>query len=92
MAGAIESALRELTTADVEVAVTELDIVGAAPEEYKTVVEACYHVPKCVGVTIWGVRDQDSWQANTSPLLFDNGYNAKPAYWAIADYLKGLKK
>jgi len=92
MAGAIESSLRELTTADVEVAVTELDIRGADPEEYKTVVEACYHVPKCVGVTLWGVRDPDSWQADTTPLLFDAEYNAKPAYGAIVDYLKGLKK
>lgn len=92
MAGAIESSLNELVKAGVEVAVTELDIKGAAPEEYKTVVEACYHVPDCVGVTVWGVRDQDSWQADTSPLLFDSGYNAKPAYGAIADYLKGLKK
>ena len=92
MAGPIESALRELASADVEVAVTELDIKGADPEEFKTVVQACYHVPKCVGVTIWGVRDPDSWQADTTPLLFDAGYKAKPAYGAIVDYLKGLKK
>jgi endo-1,4-beta-xylanase len=58
-AGAIESALRALAKANVsEVAVTELDIEGADPEEYKTVVEACYHVPTCVGVTVWGVSDK----------------------------------
>jgi endo-1,4-beta-xylanase len=58
-AGAIESALRALAKANVsEVAVTELDIEGADPEEYKTVVEACYHVPTCAGVTVWGVSDK----------------------------------
>jgi endo-1,4-beta-xylanase len=93
MAGAIETALRELAAANVdEVAVTELDIMGADPEEYKTVVQACYHVPHCVGVTVWGIRDTDSWQADKTPLLFDDAYNAKPAYSAIVDYLKEIQK
>jgi endo-1,4-beta-xylanase len=58
LASGVETALRALAAADVdEVAITELDIDGASPEEYKTVVEACYHVPHCVGITVWGVRD-----------------------------------
>lgn len=36
-------------------------------------------------VTIWGSADVSSWRQTTSPLLFDNNYQAKPAFWAIAD-------
>jgi endo-1,4-beta-xylanase len=93
MAGAIESALRALTAADVnEVAVTELDIVGGDPQEYRDVVKACYNVPKCVGVTTWGIRDADSWQPGTNSLLFGNDWAPKDAYYAIRDYLRGIQK
>lgn len=88
-AGDIEGALKALAAANVdEVAVTELDIEGASPAEYSTVVAACYAVPHCVGVTVWGVRDADSWKAEKSPLLFNNNWEPKDAYYAIRDYLR----
>lgn len=42
------------------------------------------------GITFWGVIDQNSWlqdryPTTQYPLLFDNGYQAKPAFWAFAD-------
>lgn len=92
-AGAIESALRALAAANVdEVAVTELDIEGASPAEYSTVVAACYSVPQCVGVTVWGVRDDDSWKADKTPLLFNSNWEPKDAYYAIRDYLRKLQR
>jgi endo-1,4-beta-xylanase len=54
----VESALRALAKSGVEVAITELDIEGANAEEYKTAVQACYNVPECVGVTVWGISDK----------------------------------
>ncbi|KAF2127650.1 glycoside hydrolase family 10 protein [Dothidotthia symphoricarpi CBS 119687] len=89
----IESGLRYLTTAGVaEVAVTELDIVKANPQEYRDVVQACYYVPTCVGITTWGIRDTDSYHAADTPLLFADSWAPKDAYYAIRDYLRTLQK
>jgi endo-1,4-beta-xylanase len=45
------------------------------------------------GITMWGLSDQDSWltekHGNDRPLLFDSGYNVKPAY---CGFLNGLSQ
>ena len=56
------------------------------------------------GMTFWGVTDPRSWlqEANSVgggadgklthyPLLFDGGYQVKPAFWAFADEARYLK-
>ncbi|KAF1954495.1 endoxylanase-like protein [Byssothecium circinans] len=70
-----------------ECAITELDIKGAAKGDYETAVRACADVGNCVGVTVWGVSDKDSWRAGTTPLLFDKGFAAKEAYNALCEIL-----
>lgn len=37
---------------------------------------------------IWGVRDQDSWRASTTPLIFNNSWQPKAAYNSILELLK----
>jgi endo-1,4-beta-xylanase len=86
-AAGFKAALKSLCAVVPECAVTELDIVNAKPEEYALVVKACLEIENCVGVTVWGVRDSDSWRKDKTPLLFGNGYDAKPAYKAILDVL-----
>lgn len=81
------AALKSLCEVVDECAITELDIKGAKKEDYQTAVKACLDVENCVGVTVWGVRDQDSWRPEGSPLLFDAGWKAKEAYNGICEIL-----
>jgi endo-1,4-beta-xylanase len=67
---------------------TELDIKGGAAKDYQTAVGACLDVKNCVGVTVWGVSDTDSWiGASATPLLFDGSFKAKANYNALCDTL-----
>ncbi|MET8894078.1 endo-1,4-beta-xylanase [Streptomyces albogriseolus] len=81
--------LQEFAALGVDVAVTELDIQGASPTTYAAVVNDCLAVSRCLGVTVWGVRDSDSWRAEQTPLLFNNDGSKKAAYTAVLNALNG---
>jgi endo-1,4-beta-xylanase len=70
----------------VDVQITELDIQGASAQTYAAVTNDCLAVARCTGITVWGVRDQDSWRSGDTPLLFSGG-NKKPAYDAVLNAL-----
>jgi endo-1,4-beta-xylanase len=73
----------------VDVQITELDVAqgGNQANVYAAVTRACLAVARCTGITVWGVRDSDSWRTGENPLLFDNSGNKKAAYTAVLNAL-----
>src|SRR5690606_1121508 len=74
----------------VDVQITELDIAGSGTsqaEQYRGIMQACLAVERCTGISVWGVRDSDSWRASDTPLLFDGNGNKKLAYDYVLDAL-----
>jgi endo-1,4-beta-xylanase len=94
--------LQRFADLGVDVAITELDIAVPTPassadlmkqaSDYATVVNACLAVSRCVGITVWGVDDGHSWIPQFrsgwgAALLFDERYDAKPAFSAVMNAL-----
>lgn len=82
--------LRNFAALGVDVQITELDIEGSGSsqaQQYQGVVQACLSVARCTGITVWGVRDSDSWRASGTPLLFDGSGNKKAAYTSVLNQL-----
>jgi endo-1,4-beta-xylanase len=87
-----QTTLSSFAALGVDVALTELDIEGSGTAQatnYTNVVKACLAVSRCVGITVWGVRDSDSWRSGGTPLLFDGSGNPKAAYTAVLNALNG---
>src|SRR5690554_2894403 len=82
--------LQNFADLGVDVQITELDIEGSGQsqaEQFDGVVQACLAVTRCTGITVWGVKDTDSWRSYGTPLLFDGNGNKKLAYHAVLDRL-----
>jgi GH35 family endo-1,4-beta-xylanase len=60
--------------------------------EYEDVVAVCVAEPRCHAVTFWGFTDRYSWIDSffgpDDPLLFDESYSAKPAFFGVQDALR----
>ncbi len=81
--------LKRFSDLGVEVQITELDIEQGSNQAnaYRQATEACLNVARCTGITVWGVRDNDSWRTGKNPLLFDSRGNKKAAYTSVLNAL-----
>ncbi|MET3425045.1 endo-1,4-beta-xylanase [Actinoplanes tereljensis] len=85
--GNFQTTLSSFAALGVDVALTEVDVTNASTSQYAGLTQACINVPRCIGITVWGVRDSDSWRSSESPLLFDNSGNKKAAYTSVLNAL-----
>ncbi|NUT36911.1 MAG: 1,4-beta-xylanase [Hamadaea sp.] len=85
-----QTTLSSFAALGVDVALTEADVTNASTTQYAGLTQACINVPRCIGITVWGVRDSDSWRSGESPLLFDGGGNKKPAYTSVLNVLNSV--
>jgi hypothetical protein len=85
-----QTTLQNFANAGVDVALTEADVTNADPTQYANMTTACMNVSRCVGITVWGVRDSDSWRSSESPLLFDGSGNKKAAYTSVLNALNAV--
>ncbi|MEU8607439.1 endo-1,4-beta-xylanase [Actinoplanes sp. NPDC048791] len=80
--------LQRFADLGVDVQITELDVQqgGNQANIYASVTRACLAVARCTGITVWGIRDTDSWRSD-NPLLFDGSGNKKAAYTSVLNEL-----
>jgi len=86
----------------VEVYITEMDVRFPTPLSaadlqtqatiYGNVMNRCLAQPMCKALQVWGIPDKYSWVPSVfpgqgAPLIFDDNYNAKPAYYAVQSEL-----
>jgi endo-1,4-beta-xylanase len=86
------------TAAGFDVWLSEVDVRMTLPatpamltqqaSDYTKIVNACLSVKRCVGITVWGFTDLDSWVPGTFPGqgaadVFDTNIDPKPAYSAV---------
>jgi endo-1,4-beta-xylanase len=88
--GNFQQTLSSFAALGVDVALTEVDVTNSSTSQYAGLTQACLNVPRCIGITVWGVRDSDSWRSNENPLLFDGGGNKKAAYNSVLNVLNSV--
>ncbi len=87
--GDYQANLQRFADLGVDVQITELDVAQGGNQAgiYAGVTRACMAVSRCTGITVWGIRDSDSWRTGENPLLFDNSGNKKAAYTSVLNAL-----
>ncbi|WLS45278.1 endo-1,4-beta-xylanase [Micromonospora profundi] len=89
LAGDYQANLQRFADLGVDVQITELDVMTGSNQAniFGAVTRACLAVTRCTGITVWGVRDCDSWRGSDNALLFDCNGNKKSAYDAVLNAL-----
>jgi len=101
----VSANIRRLAALGLQVNISEMDVrvrdvagdttakLERQRQVYREVVAACMAEPRCEAVTFWGFTDAHSWIDGffgaDDPLLFDEQYRAKPAFFGVQDAFLG---
>jgi endo-1,4-beta-xylanase len=100
--GRVRENMQRINALGLEVHITELDVripgeitkskLAAQAEVYRDALETCLSAPRCTAFVIWGFTDRHSWvpgffEGWGAALPFDEIYQPKPAYDALAETL-----
>jgi endo-1,4-beta-xylanase len=101
----IRANIQRLADLGLQVNISEMDVrvrdvsgdlsakLARQRQVYRDVVGACMAVPRCEAVTLWGFTDAHSWIDGffgpDDPLVFDEQYRAKPAFFGMEDAFRG---
>ena len=91
-----ETAVAKYISTGLDVQITELDATvpeysddkyfKAQAEYYKGLFDIYEKYKDGISAVIfWGINDTKSWRASQQPLIFDENYLAKPAYYSIVE-------
>ncbi len=95
-----EKAIAAFAETGLDIQITELDVTISKdqPTDENFATQAQYYSDimdvlvkysdNISAVVFWGLTDDGSWRANQYPLLFDEEYQAKPAFYSIVDGLE----
>ncbi len=101
----LASNMQRFANLGVDIYITEMDVriakkpsaadLTAQAAIYSNVLDKCLLQPRCKALQVWGIPDKDSWvmsffPGKGAPLLFDDNYNAKPAYYSVQTRLGGI--
>jgi endo-1,4-beta-xylanase len=72
------------------------DAFAKQKEIFYNIVHTCMQDSNCIGFMTWGIADRYSWlrttdwknMPNAKPVLFDDDYKKKPAYYGVLQALK----
>ncbi|WP_286272851.1 endo-1,4-beta-xylanase [Thalassotalea hakodatensis] len=104
---ALKRFIRDIQQLNLLVEITELDVpiwlfseskdpYTTQGNYYRDFAQSCYEAPHCLGVTTWGVSDNETWldfifpfslRSPNQPLVFDKNMRKKPAYHGITEAL-----
>ncbi len=95
---AYKKALKAFVDTGLDVQVTELDatvngntdeLFEAQAQYYSDILDACVEYADSISaVVLWGTTDDKSWRSSKYPLVFNEDFTAKPAYYSIVDGLE----
>jgi endo-1,4-beta-xylanase len=85
--------ITELDVSLADVAGTDSEKLELQAMIYADLLDVCLSVAACRSYTVFGFTDRYSWDelGDAAPLLFDERYQPKPAFFAVQSTLKALR-